>query len=113
MRRDVYVRRHFPCLASGRSTWRRDEVRAWVHRVLTLGMLGLAAAARPAVAGDINLQWDAVQGAAGYHVYYGTQSGVYDEFVSTNGTSTTIAGLQDCQTYYLAVKAYNGAGESS
>ena len=88
-------------------------MRAWVHKALTLVLMWSGVAASQAIAGDINLQWDAVPGAAGYHVYYGTQSGVYGQFVSANGTSATIAGLQDCQTYYLAVKAYNGAGESA
>jgi len=70
------------------------------------------AAAAPASAGSIVLSWDATQGASGYHVYYGTQSGAYTDFITTSSTTATIGGLQDCATYYVAVKAFNGAGES-
>lgn len=63
-------------------------------------------------AGQIQIAWDAVPGATGYRVYYGTQSGIYTASVNSSSTSATVSGLQDCQTYYLAVKAYNAAGES-
>jgi len=66
----------------------------------------------PARAGSIVLSWDATQGASGYHVYYGTQSGNYTDFVTTSATTATISGLQDCATYYVAVKGFNSAGES-
>jgi len=77
-------------------------------------VLALAACAihAQALAGDIQLTWDAVPGASGYHVYYGTQSGIYGQFATSTGTSTTITGLQDCQTYFVAVKAFNSSGES-
>lgn len=67
--------------------------------------------AGPARAGQIGLTWDPVSGAAGYHVYYGTQSGVYGNYVTTTTNSASVT-VPDCQTYYLAVKAYNAAGES-
>jgi len=70
------------------------------------------AASAPAHAGSIVLSWDATQGASGYHVYYGTQSGTYSDFVTTSTTTATINGLQDCATYYVAVKGFNSAGES-
>ena len=73
----------------------------------------LFAAATPAAAGSIALSWDPTQGATGYHVYYGTQPGIYlPTPVTTSSTTTTIPGLQDCTTYFLAVKAYNASGES-
>ena len=75
--------------------------------------VALCAAAAPATAGSISLTWDPTQGATGYHVYYGTQSGAYlPGFVTTPSTTATISGLQDCATYFVAVKAYNAAGES-
>ena len=73
----------------------------------------LFAAATPAAAGSIALSWDPTQGATGYHVYYGTQSGTYlPTYVTTSSTTATISGLQDCATYYVAVKAFNASGES-
>ena len=76
-------------------------------------VVALLAAAAPATAGSIALSWDPSQGATGYHVYYGTQSGTYlPTFVTTSSTSATISGLQDCTTYYVAVKAFNASGES-
>ena len=83
------------------------------------GFLGLmvvatAVASVPALAGSIALSWDATPGATGYYVYYGTHSGSYNSVpVTTSSTSTTITGLQDCTTYYLAVKAFNQAGASA
>jgi hypothetical protein len=75
-------------------------------------VVALWAAGAPAQAGSIVLSWDATQGASGYHVYYGTQSGNYSDFVTTSTTTATINGLQDCATYYVAVKGFNSAGES-
>ncbi|RQW87787.1 MAG: hypothetical protein EHM79_07130 [Geobacter sp.] len=71
--------------------------------------------------GSITLAWDAptnsdgtpVVNVAGYNVYYGTSSGVYDKNVST-GTQTTctINGLMP-GTYYLAVTCYDSSGHES
>ena len=66
----------------------------------------------PAGAGQINVAWDPVAGASGYHVYYGINSGTYDKNVTTAANAVTISGLQDCKTYFVAVKAFNAAGES-
>jgi hypothetical protein len=63
-------------------------------------------------AGSISLAWDAVPNASGYKVYYGTVSGQYTNTITTPTPSAIISGLQDCTTYFAAVKAYNGAGES-
>ena len=44
----------------------------------------------------------------GYRVYYGTQSGIYSEFIDTeNMTSTTVSLLEWDTDYVFAVKAYN------
>jgi hypothetical protein len=77
------------------------------------GTAFLLAAALPAAAGTISIAWDPVPGANGYRVYYGTQSGVYGSNpLQTSSTSATLQNLQDCTTWYVAVKAYNSAGES-
>ena len=65
----------------------------------------------PASAGQINVAWDPVAGASGYHVYYGSNSGTYDKNVTTATNAVMINGLQDCKTYFVAVKAFNAAGE--
>ncbi len=76
-------------------------------------VVAAAAIPMPAMAGSIALSWDATPGASGYYVYYGTASGNYLPVpVTTSSTTTTISGLQDCTTYYLAVKAFNQAGAS-
>jgi hypothetical protein len=60
------------------------------------------------------MEWDQVDGASGYRVYYGLSSGNYTNSVDVgNATSATLDGFADCTTYYLAVKAYNAAGESA
>jgi fibronectin type III domain protein len=80
---------------------------------LVLLVVALLAGAQQAKAGSIALSWDPTPNATGYHVYYGTQSGTYlPTFVTTSSTSATISGLQDCLTYYVAVKAVNASGES-
>jgi Fibronectin type III domain len=72
----------------------------------------LLVAVAPATAGAIALSWDPSQGATGYHVYYGTQSGNYSTYVTSSSTTATITGLQDCATYFVAIKAFNASGES-
>lgn len=69
--------------------------------------------ASPVVAGTISLEWNPADGATGYRVYYGTSPGNYTQSVTVgNTTSTTLTGLANCTNWYVAVKAYNGAGES-
>ena len=76
--------------------------------VLPLFLMG----ALPAQSGEINVAWDPVPGASSYHVYYGLTSGAYGQPITTTTNSATITALQDCKTYFVAVKAFNGAGES-
>ncbi len=81
---------------------------------LSLVVVAGTLVAAPGMAGSIALSWDPTPGATGYHVYYGTQPGQYNPVpLTTSSTSTTVAGLQDCTTYYLAVKAFNQAGASA
>ncbi len=77
--------------------------------MLILGCSGLS------LAGTVSLEWDSVVGADGYRVYFSTTAGQYDPndyFQVGRVSSTILTGLQDCTTYYLAVKAFNSAGES-
>lgn len=61
---------------------------------------------------SVTLGWNASTGAnvAGYYVYQGASSGNYTskEDVGTN-TVVTVSGLQEGQTNYFAVTAYNVA----
>lgn len=76
-------------------------------------LLVLCCAASAARAGAIGVAWTPVPGATGYRVYYGTAPGRYTGSRDVGPvTTTSLSGLSDCTGYYLAVKAYNGAGES-
>lgn len=71
-------------------------------------------ASTPLSAGTISVAWTPVSNATGYRVYYGQGSGQYTQSKDAgSATETTITGLQDCADYYVAVKAYNGGGESA
>jgi hypothetical protein len=89
--------------------------RPWAIGLFVAGLLALAALAPgEALAGSLSLGWDAVAGAAGYRLYYGTAPGVYTGSVSLGvQTSYTLSNLQDCRTYYVAVKAVDGGGALS
>ncbi len=83
------------------------------RRVLVLACAVLLAASLGTHAGTITLAWDSVPDATGYKVYYGTASGQYTGALETgSATETTIQNLADCTNWYVAVKAYNSAGES-
>lgn len=76
-----------------------------VHLIATvLGLLGLTGSA---FAGNVSLAWDAVSGASGYTVYYGTTSTKYTANLDAGSkTSATVTGLTDGGRYYFAVMAY-------
>jgi len=81
----------------------------WIVAIVTLTL-----AVSRAGAGTVSLGWSPVQGAAGYRVYYGTSSRNYGTPVDVgNATEATLQNLRDCTAYFMAVKAYNGAGESA
>lgn len=89
-------------------------MRARLGNFAFLVCLGLAAA--PASAGTMALQWDPVPDTdlAGYRVYYGTAHATYTSNVDVGKVTTaTLSGLVDCSTYYVAVKAYDLAGNES
>lgn len=65
---------------------------------------------------QVTLAWDpnTDQGIAGYRIYYGTGSRVYNWFVDVgNDTSHTITGLPDGSSMYFAATAYSTAGMES
>lgn len=74
--------------------------------VFLLVSLGAAQAA------TIKLAWDAVSGASGYQVHYGTASSNYNATSSplnVVGSTTAPVTIPDGVTYYFAVKAYDSA----
>ncbi|WP_136515995.1 fibronectin type III domain-containing protein [Geomonas edaphica] len=93
--------------ACGASPWRYDP--------------GMAAtpAGVVAVPGDrqVSLSWSPAQGAAGYHVYYSSVSGLAAgggaKVAEITGTSVIVPGLDNGTRYYFAVSAYNSNGESA
>jgi hypothetical protein len=85
------------------------------HALLSMLALiaGLGFVSANASAGQVSLAWDAVSGATGYRLYYGTASGSYAPPVDAqNATSYTVAGLTDGTRYYFAVRAYNATTTS-
>ncbi|RTE09205.1 DUF7594 domain-containing protein [Paenibacillus whitsoniae] len=62
--------------------------------------------------GKLTLNYNAVPGAISYKVQYGTTSGNYTNTVVTGSTNPVITGLTNNTTYYFAVSAISGAGES-
>jgi hypothetical protein len=82
--------------------------------VLFLPLLAVTGFPAGARAGQVTLAWDAVSGASGYHIYYGTESGRYGTEVDAgNVTTYTVTGLAASTTYYFAVTACSGTAESS
>jgi len=64
-----------------------------------------ATGAAPAV-----LTWDAVTGAAGYRIYFGTTSGTYPQTLTVgNVTTTNVTGLSSGTTYYFVATAYDSS----
>lgn len=87
-----------------------------MKRALAVALL-LLCGAMPALAGTVNLAWDAPASGSpptGYEVHYGLSSGNYTVSVDT-GTARTasIGGLADGQAYYFAALAYNSVGDSA
>jgi hypothetical protein len=65
---------------------------------------------------EVSLAWDPNTDAdvSGYHLYYGTASGNYAESVDVGRrTNARVPNLQEGETYYFVVKAYNSEGVES
>lgn len=78
--------------------------------------IALAAGATVAQAGTVSIAWDpnSDPDLAGYRVYWGQTPGTYDQSVDVGlVTQYTLDGLTDCQTWYVAVKAVDDAGQES
>ncbi len=85
------------------------------HSRTVLAILLFFAFTASGLAADVTIAWDAntESNLAGYKVYYGTASGVYDTpIVLGNQTTYTITGLP-AGTYYIAVTALNSSGLES
>jgi hypothetical protein len=86
-----------------------------LHSTL-LAFLGVLIFTAISYATQITLQWDANSepNISGYNFYYGKSSRDYDVTLDVgNWTSITIADLEDNETYYFAVTAYNTDGYES
>ncbi|NEV64370.1 PKD domain-containing protein [Thiorhodococcus minor] len=72
--------------------------------VLSLGLLASASIASSA---EIAVEWDPVQDdrVAFYEVHWGTESGTYQQSLSSTSTSATLSGLAEGQTLYIAARA--------
>ena len=58
-----------------------------IRRIL-LAVVSLSALfALPALAGDICIEWEPVEGASGYRVYYGLSSGNYTSSVNVGNVT--------------------------
>lgn len=84
-------------------------------RLTATFVLALAVAALPAAAGTVSIAWDPVADTdlAGYRVYSGISAGNYSQSVDVGNVTATTLDLADCQTWYVAVKAYDTAGNES
>ena len=78
-------------------------------------LLSFVYSVRAVYSAQVTLEWEASSGdVAGYNVYQGTSSRDYDVTSDVgNWTSVTIADLEDDESYYFAVTAYNSAGDES
>ncbi len=66
-----------------------------------------------AFAGEIDLAWEPVAGATDYAVFIGRHSQIYRRAENVGAsTQVTVEVPADCVQYHVAVKAFNGAGES-
>ena len=80
----------------------------------------LALAPSSALAGQVSLTWDlnTEPDIYGYYLYFGTQSGSYDDpgsplFIEHPGDVITVTGLQGGQEYFFALTAVDQTGNES
>lgn len=79
---------------------------------ILLTLFALSLFSGNALAGNINLAWDASTSSnvGGYKIAYGTSSSNYTTTIDAgNKTTYSVSGLQDGAKYFFAVKAYDTA----
>ena len=80
----------------------------WVSLGLLLSL------ASGAFAAPLTAAWDAVPGVTGYRLHYGDASRHYTATVDVGNTTTAaLSGLDPVEPSYIAVTAYNDAGDES
>ncbi len=63
---------------------------------------------------QVLLQWDEVESASSYNVYYGTNPGVYGKKQNVgNETTVIVSGLTNETTYYFTVTSVDASGNES
>ena len=82
------------------------------------GVSNAASATTLAANNTATLAWDAVTGASGYRIYYGTAPGTYFQSRGAgvdvgNVTTFTVTGLGSSTRYYFAVTAYDASNNES
>lgn len=91
--------------------------------LLLSGFLGIFSNVSCASAADVLLEWNSpdqysdgspLLSPGGFKLYVGANSGDYSEIIDVGSlTSYKIAGLEDGQTYYFSVTAYDSYGNES
>jgi hypothetical protein len=82
--------------------------------VLLVALVGVLAFPGNVLAESLEIAWDAVSGASGYLVSYGTASRNYTQTVDARAnTKATVSELTSGTTYYFAVRAYSGSNTSN
>jgi hypothetical protein len=80
----------------------------WVSLALLLFLAPCALAA------PVTFGWDAVLGASGYTIHYGEASRQYTATVDVGNTTTAaLSALDPAEVYYIAITAYDDAGNES
>lgn len=92
---------------------KRSEVgeRKSVRAVVAMVALGLWAGLTVFPCMAVTIGWDRAPGAKGYRVYHGRAPGAYTNVIEA-GSLTALRLDLPKGTNYIAVKAYNAAGES-
>jgi hypothetical protein len=81
---------------------------------LWVGLVLLLFLAPCALAASLTLAWDASAGATGYIIHYGSASRNYTATVDVGKTTTAaLSALDLAKVYYMAVTAYDDAGDES
>jgi hypothetical protein len=83
---------------------------------LWVGLVLLLFLAPCALAAPLTLAWDASAGATGYIIHYGIASRNYSATVNVidgNTTTAALSALDPAKVYYMAVTAYDDAGNES